>query len=79
MRLGAKQEMISMSDKITKQTGNSVASMRLLADALALLQEFKVEPDEDSAGGMAFVTGRISEDWFYHVVFGIERSLKANH
>jgi hypothetical protein len=39
MRLGAKQEMISMSDEIVKPPENSVASMHLL-ELVDVLDEF---------------------------------------
>ena len=44
--------------------------------AITLLDRITVEADEDSALGMAFVSGRISEDGFYITKNDLERSLK---
>jgi hypothetical protein len=46
---------------------------KLAGDVLDLLNELHLEKDEDSCMGMSFVTGRVSEDWFYHIMFSLQK------
>lgn len=50
---------------------------RAMENAARLLKELKVEADEDSAAGACFIKGRLSEDWFYEVLFGLEKAAAA--
>lgn len=49
----------------------------LVTDLIDLLEVvLKLERDEDSSLGMCFVEGRVSEDWFYHILFELKKIQK---
>jgi hypothetical protein len=48
---------------------------KLAGDVLNLLNELTLEKDEDSCMGMTFITGRVSEDWFYDIMFALEKEV----
>jgi hypothetical protein len=47
---------------------------KLAGEVLDLLNELTLEKDEDSCMGMSFVTGHVSEDWFYHIMFALQKA-----
>lgn len=49
----------------------------IVADIINLLEELKLERDEDSCMGMSFVEGRVSEDLFYHILFKLKKIQKS--
>jgi hypothetical protein len=46
----------------------------LAGEVLDLLNELILEKDEDSCMGMTFITGHVSEDWFYRVYFALKKA-----
>jgi hypothetical protein len=46
---------------------------KLAGEVLDLMNGLTLEKDEDSCMGMSFVTGRVSEDWFYHIMFALQK------
>jgi hypothetical protein len=46
---------------------------KLAGEVLDLLKELTLEKDEDSCMGMSFVSGRVSGDWFYHIMFALQK------
>ena len=48
----------------------------LVTNLIDLLEGLKLERDEDSSLGVCFVEGRVSEDWFYHILFELKKIQK---
>jgi len=55
-----------------------ITSTALLGEALRFLREIELEPDEDSCMGMAFVTNRVGEDWYYSLMYKLEKAVTPN-
>jgi hypothetical protein len=61
-----------------KRSEKTITSTDLLGEVLRFLREIELEPDEDSCMGMAFVTNRVSEDWYYSLMYKLEKAVTPN-